>query len=81
MALVTAYLAGLAMFSDVGLTPYLLQSAKIRDRGFHDAIWSIGVVRGCFFVLAAGLSAFPMAWFYGQPLLVPMLLVGSVGSV
>jgi O-antigen/teichoic acid export membrane protein len=80
IALVGAYLAGLAMFSDVGLTPYLLQSAKIRDRGFNDAIWSIGVVRGCFFVLAAGLSAFPMAGFYHDPRLVPMLLVASVGQ-
>lgn len=80
MALVWAYLTGLVMFSDVGLGGYLFQSNKANDRRFHDAIWSIGIVRGGIVLAAAAMLAFPMARLYRQPDLVPMLLVSAAGQ-
>ncbi|MGX9356406.1 oligosaccharide flippase family protein [Roseobacteraceae bacterium S113] len=78
MAIVMILMQGLTMFSDVGTTPAILQSKRGDDPRFLDTAWTINVIRGfalCAFALAL---AYPMAWFYSEPLLAPLIMVSSV---
>ncbi|KNG93532.1 polysaccharide biosynthesis protein [Pseudaestuariivita atlantica] len=78
MAIIVVILMGLAMFSDVGVTPAIMQSKRGDDRDFLDTAWTIQVIRGvALWVVACGL-AWPAAWFYGEPDLVYLLPVASL---
>lgn len=78
MALVMVFLMGLGQFSDVGVTPAILQSKRGDDQRFLDTAWTIQVVRGvCLWGVACGL-AWPMAWIYDQPLLAMILPVSAL---
>ncbi|WP_299926863.1 oligosaccharide flippase family protein [uncultured Pelagimonas sp.] len=78
MALVMVFLMGLGQFSDVGVTPAIMQSKRGDDRDFLDTAWSIQVVRGVGLWLVACACAWPMAWVYGQDLLLQMLPVSAL---
>ncbi|MFP7569264.1 oligosaccharide flippase family protein [Marivita sp. S2033] len=69
MALVAVIMQGLAMFSDVGVGPAILQSKRGDDQQFLDTAWTIQVVRGGALWLIACLIAVPVALLYGEPLL------------
>ncbi len=78
MTLVTVFLVGLTMFSDVGLTPLVQQSARGDDPRFLDTVWSIQVIRGVLLWLLGSLLAAPAAWLYDQPALQAMLPVAAL---
>ena len=46
MALVTSFLIGLAMFSDMGFGPSIMQSKRGDDPVFLDTIWTLKIIRG-----------------------------------
>ncbi len=78
MALVTVFLVGLAMFSDVGIGPAISQNARGDDPAFLNTAWTINVVRGG---LLWGLScavAWPLAQFYAAPELAQLLPVAGL---
>ncbi len=77
--LVTTYTAGMIMFSDLGLGAYLLQSEKSHDQAFADGIWSLSALRGVAVWLAGLALAWPMARFYHEPRLLPLLATASLG--
>lgn len=81
MALVLVFLQGLAMFSDVGVSPAILQSKRGDDRDFLDTAWTIQVLRGVGLWLAACLCAWPMAAFYGEAQLLHLLPVAALTLV
>lgn len=64
MALVTAVMVGLAMFSDVGLQQNVIQSPRGDDPDFLNTAWTIQVIRGLVLALLACAVAWPMAAFY-----------------
>ena len=69
MALVSVIMQGLAMFSDVGVSPSIMQSKRGDDQKFLDTAWTIQVIRGVLlWIVACGL-AIPVAALYGEPLL------------
>ncbi len=73
MALVTVFLVGLTMFSDVGIGPSISQSERGDDPEFLDTAWTIQIVRGfCLWLVACGL-AWPVSAFYGEPALAWLL--------
>jgi O-antigen/teichoic acid export membrane protein len=78
MALVWSYTTGLAMFTDLGLSQYIFQSKRADDKAFRDSVWSLSIVRGFIVGVAAMLFAYPMAKFYPEPGLLPILLVASL---
>ncbi|WP_425097876.1 oligosaccharide flippase family protein [Tropicibacter sp. S64] len=78
MALVMVFLMGLGQFSDVGVTPAILQSKRGDDRDFLDTAWTIQVMRGFGLWLVACAAAFPMAWVYGEPQLTHLLPVAAL---
>ncbi|MGP6089429.1 oligosaccharide flippase family protein [Antarctobacter jejuensis] len=78
MALVMVFLMGLGQFSDVGVTPAILQSKRGDDRDFLNTAWTIQVFRGVGLWLVACALAWPMAWIYDQPMLAWMLPVSAL---
>lgn len=78
MALVSVFLMGLVMFSDVGISPAIQQSKRGDDPDFLNTAYTIQIIRGLLlFVIGCGL-ALPVAHFYGEDILAPMLMVASL---
>jgi O-antigen/teichoic acid export membrane protein len=46
MALATTIMAGLAMFSDIGLAPGIVQSRRGEDSGYLNTVWTVQILRG-----------------------------------
>lgn len=73
MALVSVFLIGLSMFSDVGIGPAISQSRRGDDPEFLDTAWTIQVWRGGLLWLATCLFAWPAAQLYQAPQLLTLL--------
>jgi O-antigen/teichoic acid export membrane protein len=78
MFLVHAVQRGLAMFSDFGIQPAVVQSPRGDDRRLLDTAWSLQVVRGGILCVVTALAAWPVARFYDEPVLVWLMLGMSV---
>jgi O-antigen/teichoic acid export membrane protein len=78
MALVTVFLVGLAMFSDLGIGPAITQNARGDDPDFLDTAWTINVARGVTLWLLACAFAGPLAQFYAAPDLARLLPVAGM---
>ena len=78
MAMVMVFLMGLAMFSDVGVGPAIMQSERGDEDDFLNTAWTIQILRGLIlFVLACGLT-WPMAQYFGEPMLLQLLPVAAL---
>jgi O-antigen/teichoic acid export membrane protein len=73
MALVSVFLVGLAMFSDVGIGPAISRSPRGDEPAFLDTAWSLQVGRGLILWLATCALAWPAARFYEAPDLAALL--------
>lgn len=81
MALVTMFMTGLAMFSDVGLGPSIMGSKRGDEPGFLNTAWTIQAVRGGLLALAACAMAWPAAAFYGEPMLMQLLPAAALAQL
>jgi len=80
MALVTVFLTGLQLFSDIGIGPALIQN-KRQDPGFVNTVWTMQVVRGFTLCSIAILFAGLYAAFYDQPILAPLIRVTALTAL
>jgi len=78
MALVSVFLVGLTMFSDVGVAPAILQNKRGDDPEFLNTAWTIQLLRGVGLWLLTCAIALPAAGFYGEPMLAQLLPVGGL---
>jgi O-antigen/teichoic acid export membrane protein len=78
MGLVTVFLVGLAMISDVGIGPAISRSARGDDVDFLNTAWTIQILRGALLFLFGCALARPAATFYDEPVLAGMLALASV---
>lgn len=78
MALVTVFIVGLTMFSDMGTHPAILQHRRGDDPAFLDTAFTLQVARGCVLWLASAAIALPVSAFYGQPELMWLLPVAGI---
>jgi O-antigen/teichoic acid export membrane protein len=78
LAIVMAVLQGLAMFSDVGITPSILHSRRGDDPAFLNTAWTVQVIRGFLLWAVAVAMAWPLALFYGEPMLAQYLPVAAL---
>jgi O-antigen/teichoic acid export membrane protein len=78
MALVTVAMVGLSMFADVGTSPAIMQSRRGDDPDFLDTAWTLHVLRGLFLWLGTCALAWPVARFYGEPMLARLLPVAGL---
>ena len=81
MALVQVVLQGLAMFSDTGTSMSVLQNPRGLEPVFLRTAWSIQIGRGVLLWLATIALAWPVASFYGQPILAWMLPVVGLNAL
>jgi O-antigen/teichoic acid export membrane protein len=79
MAIVSAVMQGLAMFSDVGIGPSIIQHELGDDPKYLNTAWTIQVLRGTALFLIALVVAVPVAHFYGTPQLGPLIIVVALG--
>lgn len=87
MALVTMFVLGVVMMTDVGLTPSIMQGKRGDDPEFLNTAWSVKMMLHCFYFVVICLLAWPAAQFYDAPQLVQLmpavaasLLVGGLVS-
>jgi O-antigen/teichoic acid export membrane protein len=80
MALVSIFMQGLQMFSDVGIAPAIVQSQR-EDHRFLNTAWTIASGRGWLLWMGSWIIAFPVAAFYDQPLLKWLIPVAGFDAV
>lgn len=73
MELVWAIRAGLMMFSDIGLTPNVVQSQHGEKERFLNAVWTLQILRSSILLLVALALAYPIAQFMGEPELTELI--------
>jgi len=78
MAIVSVFLMGLAMFSDVGVGPAIMGSKRGDERDFLDTAWTIQIIRGLSLWVVALALTWPIALFYQEPDLVWYLPVAAL---
>lgn len=79
MALVTVFMQGLMMFSDIGIGPSIMQSKRGDDPDFLNTAWTIQVIRGfCLWVVAC-VIAIPVSRFYGEAQLAELIPIVGLG--
>lgn len=81
MTLIMVIIQGLNNFSDVGITPAILQSKRGDDRTFLDTAFTMQAIRGVILWLGCCILAVPAAWFYDVPELVWFLPVAGVTAM
>ena len=75
MALVSIFLVGLELFSDVGLGPSIIQNKRGDDPDFLNTAWTIQVMRGIVLWIGSLLIAWPVSYFYNEPQLLWLIPV------
>jgi O-antigen/teichoic acid export membrane protein len=78
MAIVSVLMQGLMLFSDVGISPAIMQSRRGDERAFLDTAWTIQALRGAVLFGVACALAWPLALFYEEPLLAQLVPVAAL---
>ena len=81
MAIVSVCQVGLAMFSDIGIGPGIVQHERGDDPIYLNTAWTIQVVREFLLCAAACLIAAPIAAFYHEPQLAQLLPAAALASL
>lgn len=78
MTLVTVFVTGLSMISDVGIRPALIRSARAEDPVFQSTAWSLQILRGLALTALAWILAWPYAAVYDADVLVPLIATAAL---
>jgi O-antigen/teichoic acid export membrane protein len=81
MALVNVFLAGLAMLSDVGVGPSIIQNQRGDDPVFLNTAWTVQVIRGAILWLCACAIAWPVSLFYEKPQLAWLIPAAGISAL
>lgn len=81
MALIQTFMVGLAMFSDLGLRPAIIQSARGEDPDFLNTAWTLQIIRGVVLWLVACALAWPLSIFYHEPQILWLLPVVGLNAL
>lgn len=82
MAVANVVLIGLAMFSDIGIKPSIIQNRNGDDPTFLNTAWTIQIIRGFLLWAVACMIAWPVSIVYEQPVLFPLICVfGATAAV
>jgi O-antigen/teichoic acid export membrane protein len=76
MTLLNTTIAGLILFSDLGLTPNVVRSSRGDEESFLNTAWTMQVLRGTTLWIICLIMSRPFAAFYGQPqlrIMVPVI--------
>lgn len=81
MVMVSVVQQGLAMFSDVGIHPAIVQHSKGDDPVFLNTAWTTQVLRGFLLWFATCALAWPVALYYKQSSLTYLLPIVAISSI
>ena len=81
VGLVGVFLAGLTMFSELGIVANIVQHPRGDEPEFLNTAFSVQAGRGLAIWLGAVLAAYPLALFYKQPELFPLLVVAGLSEM
>lgn len=81
MAIIQVFMQGLAMFSDTGLGPSIIQNKKGDDPVFLNTAWTLQVIRGFCLFLATCVIALPISYIYDEPDLAYLMPVAGLTAV
>lgn len=81
MALVSVVIVGLALFSDTGVRPLIVQNDRGDDPAFLDTAWTVQVIRGVFLSAIVLAIAAPVAVLYDEPQLAQILPMAGLALV
>lgn len=81
VGLVGVFVAGLSMFSELGILANVVQHPRGDDPGFLNTAYFIQAGRGLAIWVACLLAAYPVALFYHEPQLFALLVVASVAQL
>ena len=81
VGLVGVFVAGLGMFSELGILASVVQHPRGDDPKFLNTAFSIQAGRGLAIWVAATLAAYPIALFYKQPEIFPLLIVAALSEM
>ncbi len=79
MAIVSVFIQGLAMFTDIGFRPNIIQHERGSELSFLHTAWTVQAIRGAVQLLGACIIAYPVALIYKDPRLGPLLAVKATG--
>ena len=80
-AIVGMVMGMLQQFSDVGLGPAIIQNPRGDEPRFLDTAWTIAVIRGGILSLIACGAAWPVARYYQEPILFPLIFVAGLNGI
>jgi O-antigen/teichoic acid export membrane protein len=78
MALVTTFIVGMKMFSDLGIQPWIQKDKRGDDPVYLDTAWTLQVARGFTLWGLTWLMAWPIANFFNEPLLATILPIAGL---
>jgi len=81
MAVVTVFLQGVTMLSDLGVGASIIRSRRGEEPRFVNSAWTIQVVRGIVLWLLICIIALPASLFYDEPELLELLPIAGFASV
>jgi O-antigen/teichoic acid export membrane protein len=81
MALVTVFLTGLQLFSDIGIRPSIIQNKRGEEPAFLNTAWTIQVMRGFGLWFISILAAAPVAKFYNEPQLLWLIPLTGLTAI
>lgn len=77
MATISAITSAVEMCSDFGIGQAVVQHRAGDTPAVLNSAWSLTVVRGLMLSLVVAALAWPSAWFFQEPILLPTILVAS----
>jgi O-antigen/teichoic acid export membrane protein len=80
VGLVAVFLGGVSMFSEMGIVTNIVQHPRGDDSEFLNTAFSIQAARGFAIWIVSLLAAYPLATFYGQPEVFPLLAVAGLSE-
>jgi O-antigen/teichoic acid export membrane protein len=81
MTLLTTVIVGMNLFSHVGLQDSIIQNPRGEEPVFLNTAWTLQVIRGAGLCLLTIPLAWPVAHFYHEPQIIPLLPLLGVGCL
>ncbi len=77
--LARVFYIGLGLFSDVGLEPAIIRSARAKEPVFLNTAWTIQIIRSVFLAVLSAIIAYPISVIYKEPALFYIIpLIGLI---
>jgi len=81
MTLVMVFMQGISMFSDIGITPSIIQNKRGSEPSFLNTAWTFQIIRGFVLWFIALIGAYPYSLIYSEPSLAYLIPVSGITAI